>query len=463
MKSVFSACGGSALSVQDVLVVRPEYVWLLETLQEGYLAKVPSIVVTGQPGIGKTVFLLYLLLYRLERKLPTAIHLYADIVVMFDHEGASISSASDSETSIMKEYWALSDSNEDVLKPCPPFMTSNARVIQASSPKPDRWKAWCKHRSGQVVVSDLPRPLEIGATVKELGLQTDDVYPLISQWGPCTRSILAVLCAQPKENRESVEADLRRAALAAADAILASPTAFLLPLEAKLPDSVGSDVLFVLPYRPQNPKTGWVTDSGGAFTTIPTSYLTEAFNNARRLLDKKQALQFFRWLSPHALTRSLDAWNLEKRMHAHLSSSSPPLTIFRKHNAQSTMQPSLELLYGTVSALSWCGRFPTFYWLPSVSDFPGIDGVLGDSANVYVLQATVAGEYRSPEEGLRRVWAHFDRKIRDKRAWHIVFVTDRKELALQHVETFTETLEGFTLGRARIGVMVWGCILATSR
>ncbi|KAI0693528.1 hypothetical protein C8T65DRAFT_744689 [Cerioporus squamosus] len=75
MKAVVKACGGNARSVQDALVIRSEYVWLRETMETGYLRNVKAMVVTGHPGIGKTVFLLYLLLYRLERRLPTAIQL----------------------------------------------------------------------------------------------------------------------------------------------------------------------------------------------------------------------------------------------------------------------------------------------------------------------------------------------------------------------------------------------------
>ncbi|RPD82822.1 hypothetical protein L226DRAFT_565350 [Lentinus tigrinus ALCF2SS1-7] len=71
------ACDGVGRAVEDVLVIRPEYEFLRETLETGYLQEDDAVVVTGQPGIGKTVFLLYLLnlLYRLQRKLPTAIQL----------------------------------------------------------------------------------------------------------------------------------------------------------------------------------------------------------------------------------------------------------------------------------------------------------------------------------------------------------------------------------------------------
>ena len=51
IQSVARPFGGAA-GIQDVLVVRREYVWLRETMESGYLKDSPAMVVTGQPGIG---------------------------------------------------------------------------------------------------------------------------------------------------------------------------------------------------------------------------------------------------------------------------------------------------------------------------------------------------------------------------------------------------------------------------
>ena len=179
IKSVVAACGGTARSIEDALIVRPEYTWLINTMEHGYLRNRNTMVVTGQPGIGpysgsvcapecadvsagKTVFLIYLLLYRLERMLPTAIQFSNDSYIVFDADGAAVGS-----THIPwycdRQYWALADSNEELFIPCGPFRRSGARLIQASSPRPDTWKDWTKYRSGRIVVSELPSPLEIGA------------------------------------------------------------------------------------------------------------------------------------------------------------------------------------------------------------------------------------------------------------------------------------------------------------
>lgn len=117
---------------------------------------------------GKTVFLLQLLLYRLEHKLPTAIHLFGSYLVVFNDEGATVRGAGDI-IELASDYWALSDANDSIEKPCEAFRRSAARIIQASSPRPDRWNEWTKQRTARIIVTDVPRPLEIGAIVCVVG------------------------------------------------------------------------------------------------------------------------------------------------------------------------------------------------------------------------------------------------------------------------------------------------------
>lgn len=52
MRSVVEACGGYVSEVQDVLVIRPEYIWLQEAIETGHLRSNIAVVVTGHPGNG---------------------------------------------------------------------------------------------------------------------------------------------------------------------------------------------------------------------------------------------------------------------------------------------------------------------------------------------------------------------------------------------------------------------------
>ncbi|KAI0685535.1 hypothetical protein C8T65DRAFT_712618 [Cerioporus squamosus] len=376
---------GRSTQLEDILVIRPEYVRLRETMETGYLQDAPAIVGTGNPGVGKTVCLLYLLLCRLERKLPTAIYLM-----------------------YRKESWALSDSNYDIVAPCAAFRRSRARLIHASSPRLDQWKGWMKYkRFSRVIISDLPRPLEIGAIMKQLGLNTAEAYRFISKWGPCTRTILDLLRRSPRALPEA-EAQLEYAARRAAAAICANPATFGDNLVQSAAASEGSTLLFISPYRPRDPDTS--------------------------------ELCCFDSLSSHALTRAGPAWNFERRVHGYLCSDSPPLAIFNEHDS-STMQLSQRLLAGRAIGLARCGAYPSFYWLPLTTTYPGVDGVLADNGNVYA------------------VWDHFNCQVLDKRVWHVVFVTDSEGLAREQADKFAHELEDFTLGRAKIRVQVWGCVL----
>ncbi|TFK82090.1 hypothetical protein K466DRAFT_590791 [Polyporus arcularius HHB13444] len=270
-------------SLQDVLVIRPEYIWLRETIETGYLRADNAIVVTGHPGIGKKSWLLELLLHHLERKRPTAIHLFGDNCVTFNDEGATLRGARD-RVQMTKDYWALSAANITIKQPCLAFRGSQARIIQASSPRPDRWKGWQKYRSGMVLVSDLPRPLEIGAIVRELGLDVAEAYRYIDKWGPCTRTVLDLL-SRPSESRASVEDGLTKAAKTAAKAICAGPAAYANPERQRTP-SVGFAILFMLPHWLLDPDISLVASSGQSISQIPTPYLAEILHRERQSLAK---------------------------------------------------------------------------------------------------------------------------------------------------------------------------------
>ena len=116
------------------------------------------------PYLGKSTFLFYLLLRRLERQLPTAIQLGLNGYFIFNEGGAVFHSLSD-ESPALAECWALVDSNENVKQPCETFLNYAWRVIQVSSPWPERWKEWLKQKMGRCMISDLPTVPEIAAVV----------------------------------------------------------------------------------------------------------------------------------------------------------------------------------------------------------------------------------------------------------------------------------------------------------
>jgi len=114
------------------------------------------------PYLGKSTFLYYVLLRRLEDKLPTAVQLTQRHYYIFDGSGAVVRPSSFFD-SRLSECWALTDSNANVTQPCEAFQSKALRIIQATSPKPARWNEWYKQRSGMWVIVDPPSVPEIAA------------------------------------------------------------------------------------------------------------------------------------------------------------------------------------------------------------------------------------------------------------------------------------------------------------
>lgn len=114
---------------------------------------------------------------------------------------------------------------------------------------------------------------------------------------------------------------------------------------------------------------------------------------------------------------------------------------------------------GTITSLAGAEPYTSFYWKPSVTNYPGVDGVLGDTrGNIYAVQATVANDHTSPVEGLRKLWRDA-RGLRSANAWHVVVVADTQETMVGNVAKFSADMADKTFGRNKITMKVWGCVL----
>ncbi|KIL58556.1 hypothetical protein M378DRAFT_170456 [Amanita muscaria Koide BX008] len=102
---------------------------------------------------------------------------------------------------------------------------------------------------------------------------------------------------------------------------------------------------------------------------------------------------------------------------------------------------------------------PSFYWFPSVVDWPGIDGVLVNGNDIYALQATIADTHRGPRDGLKKVWQTIGADVARLFTWHFVVVTDNKDLADKHTTDFGTRLDDVALGRRpHVKVLAWVCV-----
>lgn len=231
------------------------------------------------------------------------------------------------------------------------------------------------------------------------------------------------------------------------------------------PDGLlGSTVLFTRPHRTFMPNSTVIRTSSLGISFIPTKYLSGIFELSQMALSNEKSLYLYDKLTfpfPFS-TRSTIGHGHEILMHRRLCSAGagPPISIFSKENVEVQMLPSSHLLPGTAAALKSAGISNSFYWTSSTLDFPGIDGILGDtSGNLFVVQAMTVDDHISPVVGLRRVWDKLRGYARQSRLWHFVVVADDRQVLDSLVAEFSEELDGFTFGRSCVSVQVWGCVL----
>jgi hypothetical protein len=276
---------------------------------------------------------------------------------------------------------------------------------------------------------------------------------LVRKWGPSTRNIIRSMnCAATGENDL-----LEMQASAAAEHICNNPsTIFEASLGKRMPQSKGSSVIFLRRTPDENSPDGSVKLGEGQ-TFIPTAHLLTLFEEQRQKKTNRERLDLFYALSSHPLTRGAAGWAHERLTHERLGMGGADLSIFHGLT-ESHMRPSTRLLPGTLAGLKEAGANDSFYWMPSVVNFPGVDGVLGDTdGHVYTIQATIASQHSSPKQGIKKVWDQFRSEIRTSRTWHFVVITDSKQTADEYLKTFSEDLRNFTLGG--VHVQVWACAL----
>lgn len=103
------------------------------------------------------MFLLYVLLTRMQEKLPVALHTSPYGYYLVNDEGVSFHENSQLEPLNQHErIWCLSDSRETTKVPTDDFiLAAQAQIIQAASPHKDRWHAWKKETRAKLYVMDI--------------------------------------------------------------------------------------------------------------------------------------------------------------------------------------------------------------------------------------------------------------------------------------------------------------------
>ncbi|KAH9031310.1 hypothetical protein EDB85DRAFT_1959196 [Lactarius pseudohatsudake] len=180
------------------LLVRPEYDVAFSMLKKDHETAryCGGAVVTGQPGIGKTCFLYYLLFRRLSERKPVALEQF-DFFILF-HEGGVYRYPLNADPEYLPDgTWALSDGDDEPYQPCSVFQTASERrtawVIQTTSQAEERWRRWKKYSGADVLVMNHVSIEEITALSKTFSLDVRDMQHLYRKWGPSVCTCLWLL------------------------------------------------------------------------------------------------------------------------------------------------------------------------------------------------------------------------------------------------------------------------------
>ncbi|KAJ6491758.1 hypothetical protein C8R47DRAFT_1214552 [Mycena vitilis] len=363
--------------------------------------------------------LIYFLLHRLQRRLPTAVQVDNYYFFIFDENGATaydVRTRDQRTVARLSKCWALCDSNGVVVQPCATIQAHAQRIVITTSPKPDRWKEIRKQQRGLTVVAALPTVMEIAAVVKTLGLDPGATLGHVGKWGPSLRTTLGLLEQPAFALQHQAEAET------AASALASSPErAFSIESEIGILPTDGGSSLFFLDARPGNS----AGDLPIAFLRLPTKHLVE-------ILEQHQA---------HGRPG-----NVHNKM-----SGGVELRLFRESEERS-IRTTTNVLPGTAGTLKRNTGAASFYWIPSVVNFPGVDGVFGDDANdIFTVQATIAGEHRDADDGLRKAWAAGSEECQ-ARNWHLVLMCESQDQARALLQDFSLSIR---LGRVRKSVKLW--------
>lgn len=171
------------------ILVREEYPLTLKA-RKGRQNKSGGIIVTGHPGIGKSVFIFYALLHLLSKGKTVALE-RDTVFVIFRANGVEMHRVNSLGLFFHPEErpWALSDSTESSRPPCRTFQAASkmgsAWIVQATSLATNRYEC----NAGLFVMNGFTRE-ESRALSIIYGLDTEYFLKLYDKWGPSGRTCL---------------------------------------------------------------------------------------------------------------------------------------------------------------------------------------------------------------------------------------------------------------------------------
>ncbi|KAH8989830.1 hypothetical protein EDB92DRAFT_2088985 [Lactarius akahatsu] len=411
------------------LLLRPEYDIALRTIckdqKTAKACQCGGVVVTGQPGIGKTCFLYYVLLCRLSEMEPVALE-RPDFFILF-HEGG-VYRYPKADPNFLPEFtWALTDSTGQTPEPCSAFQTVSKRrkawIIQTTSPEETRWRDWHKYCTADKFLMN-PTSIEeitiLGKLLKPDVDVSDDLQRLYRKWGPSARTCLLLL----QEGKEGTyERKVKRTA-----------NDFVKTANPNFDQSKVSHHLFSI--RPVGESRAEREDH---IAEIATDRIKDIISYAAADATAQVRIDFFQMISTHPSFKVSAGAMFEGFVLSWLYArpTAEPLRCF------ATNQPDLEIppcgkdqttFFDRNSVLSkkdvnGCDK-PPFCLLPKPKNFPTADAIVITDEFVITIQVTVSNEHGAKKDGFDEIKKIIPASLRTQKnkpkqykPWRHVFIT----------------------------------------
>ncbi|KAH9180779.1 hypothetical protein EDB89DRAFT_66709 [Lactarius sanguifluus] len=398
-----------------VLLVRKEYEDAYSELRSYQSIPEESrgggVVVLGQPGIGKTCFLYYLL-FRLLSEEKTVAFQRGDIFVLFTETGVQICGSTGLDAAIIPHgTWALADSHTGFERPCEAFLDASgagtAWVVQTASPSKSNYERWQKEQDARLFWMQVVPFDELNALGKILGLNAERLRKNYNLWGPSVR-----VCISLTKNPDDVGSYAQSVA-DAADSLTSQYDDF---------KSTSTRELFVV--RPTSSSRQMVTEEFG------TNHLRGIVARAYAKHDHATRLTFYKAIRRLSLFSSPAGQMYEINVLLWFRHARD--TDFLRCTSNTTGSPQLEIpaCPGNLKFFSQPNELHEMYepgrpicWVPTSGTLPTLDAVVLTDDSVVTVQITVASKHSANNLAFEDVYRNLPPSLKAKPRCH-VFISD---------------------------------------
>ncbi|KAF9499280.1 hypothetical protein BDN71DRAFT_1586992 [Pleurotus eryngii] len=407
------------------LYIREHYIQVYQRLCEQ--AMNPScggVVLSGQPGTGKTYCLFFLLLKKLVKGEPVLFYRNRREVLYFSAGGVQLNENIASShllplhpkvRNASAKTWALIDGDEgDRNPPTTAILEAFLFPVQAASPRTSRYKDWVKQRDGEVwPVARWSREDLLHAVKLIIGLpersdieQESLVDKAISKWGWAPRDVKKYLQGEDDE----LEAALRRA--------LFSLTSSQLLDRLQYSGDSDDKVSYVIVSQYKSSTTA------SDVLDLKSLYIAHRVQQRLDILNRDETFKFIKHCRAHRESTTLAGWAFENLVinilcnighKDDLSAPTPATLVSPSTWSLTTSSTSSDFGHSSSNVIALTRtRFKTLedvtldrtkLYLPSQSNFPLLDAFYlvvdheSRHTEVVVLQMTISSTHKGSAKG----------------------------------------------------------------